>query len=358
MGRYKVLGLMSGTSLDGLDMAICHIWEENGRWDFSFGPTKDVPYSREMGEALKGAIHLSVSRHGALHREYGIWLGQQSKTFLGESGSQVDFISSHGHTSHHRPDQGITFQLGEGQLLADHSGTQIICDFRAKDVSLGGQGAPLVPIGDKLLFHGHDFCLNLGGISNISFDRAGSRIAFDIGLANMPLNHIARSMGLDYDKNGTLARSGKIDPGLLDRLDHLEYYRLPHPKSTGLEWFTQEVLPLVEASKGSQMDLLHTFVHHNCAQIASVVHGHAPGPKSTVLVTGGGALNPFFMETLQEKLGPDHALVVPDPTLIAYKEALIFALMGVLRLEGRTNVLRSVTGAKEDSCSGEIYHPR
>lgn len=357
MGRHKVLGLMSGTSLDGLDMAVCEFWQGDGRWAYSLGPTKDVPYAPDMREALSGAIHLTVDRHTALDRKYGIWLGKQSKAFLEETGSAVDFIASHGHTSHHRPDRGITFQLGEGQALADHSGLPVVCDFRRKDVSLGGQGAPLVPIGDELLFPDFDFCLNLGGISNISFDQKGRRIAFDIGLANMPLNHIARSMGLEFDGDGALARSGTLDPELLDRLDRLPYYRMPPPKSTGLEWFKGEVLPLVEASRASQADLLHTFVHHNAAQIATVVQGRARGPKSKVLVTGGGALNGFFMETLQEKLGRAHLLQLPDKGLIAYKEALIFALMGALRLEGKINVLRSVTGAREDSCSGELFFP-
>src|SRR5690606_7677016 len=291
-------------------------WEEKGCWDFSFGPTKDVPYSPQMREALKDAIHLSVPRHAALHREYGIWLGRQTKIFLEESGSDVDFISSHGHTSHHRPDQGITFQLGEGQALADHSGLPVVCDFRSKDVSLGGQGAPLVPIGDQLLFPSHDFCLNLGGISNISFDQRGSRIAFDIGLANMPLNHIARSMGLEYDRDGALARSGKLDPDLLKKLDNLGYSRLPHLKSTGLEWFSQEVLPLVGASRSPKVDLLHTFVHHNAAQIAAVVHKHHQDTSPKVLVTGGGALNPCVMEALQERLAGGYTVVMPEPALI------------------------------------------
>lgn len=358
MAEYKILGLMSGTSLDGLDMALCHLWEENGQWNFSMGPTQDIPYAPALGDALKNAIYLSPEEHGTLDREYGIWLGQRSRAFLDGQGAQVDFIASHGHTSHHRPDQGVTFQLGDGQLLADHSGRKVVCDFRRRDVALGGQGAPLVPIGDRLLFHQYEFCLNLGGISNISFERGGSRIAFDIGLANMPLNHIARSLGLEYDKNGVLARSGKLDASLLGQLDNLPYYGLPHPKSTGYEWFTGEVLPLVAASGLSEIDLLHTFVHHNCGQIAAVVHRYAQGNGARVLATGGGALNPFFMEILEQKLGPGIELVIPDPVLVAYKEALVFALMGALRVEEKINVLRSVTGAMADSCSGEIFYPR
>ncbi len=354
---YKVLGLMSGTSLDGLDMAYCHIWEEKSGWQFTIERTKELPYSDEMREYLKNAIHLSEKDHAQLHKDYGKWLGEQSKTFIEESGIEVDFIASHGHTSHHRPEDGVTFQLGDGQVLANVSGKQVVCDFRTKDVGLGGQGAPLVPIGDRLLFHDYDFCLNLGGISNISFEKEGKRIAYDIGMANMPLNYITHKMGLDYDENGKLARSGKLDEELLKKLNNLDYYRLPYPKSTGYEWFTSKVVPLIEASESPEADLLRTFIHHNCEQIASQVHKHADQPKSKLLVTGGGALNQFFMDVLQDKLGPMVEAIIPNTTLIAYKEALVFALMGVLRLKGITNVLNSVTGAHEDSCSGEVYFP-
>ncbi len=359
MKRYKVLGLMSGTSLDGLDMAYCHLWEVERHWHFSIEKTKEIPYSEERREYLKNAIHLSEEDHAQLHKDFGVWLGQQSKAFIEELDEEVDFIASHGHTSHHRPDEGITFQLGDGQLITNSSGTQVVCDFRTKDVSLKGQGAPLVPIGDKLLFHEYDFCLNLGGISNISFDKNGKRIAYDIGLANMPLNYITHKMDLDYDEDGNLARSGKLDHTLLQKLNSLAYYGLPYPKSTGFEWFSAEIIPLIEKAKISNEDLLHTFIHHNCDQIAFAVLKHKNNGKSNskLLATGGGALNSFFMETLQSKLGSNVEVVIPNKTLIAYKEALVFALMGVLRLEGKTNVLKSVTGATTDSCSGEVYYP-
>lgn len=359
MNTYKVLGLMSGTSLDGLDIAYCHIWEEAGKWNFSIKETAEIDYSNKMREHLKNAIHLSEEDHDQLHKDYGIFLGQKTKEFIENLKGDVDFIASHGHTSHHRPEEGITFQLGDGQLLANTSGKKVVCDFRTKDVSLKGQGAPLVPIGDELLFHEYDFCLNLGGISNISFKKDGKRIAYDIGLANMPLNFITHKMGMAYDEDGKLARSGKLDRTMLDKLNNLEYYQLPNPKSTGFEWFSSEILPIIESSKASNKDLLHTFIHHNCEQIANAVHLHKNSSETDtkLFATGGGALNSFFIETLQEKLGREIQVVVPSKTLIAYKEALVFALMGVLRLEGKTNVLKSVTGATEDSCSGEIFMP-
>nr|WP_299340973.1 anhydro-N-acetylmuramic acid kinase [Allomuricauda sp.] len=357
MKKYKVLGMMSGTSLDGLDMAYCHLWMENGKWEFSIESSKEINYDFELREQLKNAIHLSEAEHEKLHLDYGVWLGKQAKQFIMDSQLEVDFIASHGHTSHHRPEDGVTFQLGNGQLLADTSQRKVVCDFRTKDVRLGGQGAPLVPIGDKFLFQTYDFCLNLGGISNISFDRDEERIAYDIGLANMPLNYITQKLGMNYDEDGQMTRSGSLDINLLNALNDLEYYRLPHPKSTGYEWFIAEIVPLIENSKASEADLLHTIIHHNCEQIALDTKKHLTKSKSTMLVTGGGALNSFFTDTLQQKLGPDIQLVIPSKTLIAYKEALIFAFMGVLRLEDEINVLSSVTGAKEDSCSGEVFEP-
>ena len=208
-----------------------------------------------------------------------------------------------------------------------------------------------------MLFHDYDFCLNLGGISNISFEKDGKRIAYDIGMANMPLNYITHKMGMDYDENGKLARSGKLDQELLKKLNSLEYYRLPYPKSTGYEWFTEQVVTLIEVSESPKADLLHTFIHHNCEQVAVQVEKHVIQPKSMLLATGGGALNKFFMDTLQEKIGPTVEVIIPNKTLIAYKEALVFAFMGVLRLKGITNVLSSVTGALKDSCSGEVFLP-
>lgn len=348
---------MSGTSLDGLDLAYCHLTEENGKWDFDIIKTKSVSYSTELKLELKDAIHLDDVAHTHLHYEYGEWLGSQSKTFIEQEGLDVDFISSHGHTSHHQPDKGITFQLGHGQRLADVSGQKVVCDFRVKDVGLGGQGAPLVPIGDHHFFSKYDFCLNLGGISNVSFDYSGKRIAYDIGLANMPLNHIVQKIGMEYDENGNLARTGKLNQPLFDALNQLDYYKLDFPKSTGYEWFIGAVLPVLNATEMSDADALHTFIHHNCFQIAEALSRHTQKQENTIFVTGGGAYNAFFMETLQEHLGSSFSVKIPSHTLIGFKEAVVFALMGALRLKNKTNVLSAVTGASEDSSSGVIFNP-
>lgn len=357
MTKYKVVGLMSGTSLDGLDLAYCQIWQENGRWNYSIEFYEAIDYSNEMRANLKNAIFLSENEHDKLHIEYGQYLGYQAKRFIDDNDLEVDFVASHGHTSHHRPEEGITFQLGEGQILSDTCGKKVICDFRTEDVSLGGQGAPLVPIGDRLFFGDYDFCLNLGGISNISFEKNGNRIAYDIGLANMPLNYVTERIGLSYDDRGKKASKGKLNQKLLDKLNQLEYYKLPYPKSTGYEFFMNQVIPLIENSNADDHDLLHTFIHHNCEQIAISVQKHKLKSNPSILVAGGGALNDFFIETLKNKLGFDFQLIIPDKKLINFKEALVFALMGVLRLRDEINVLSSVTGATRDSSSGHIYNP-
>ena len=357
MKKYNVIGMMSGTSLDGLDMAYCHFWKHKDRWEFEIKATKSISYTPEMQNELKDAIHLSAEKLLQLHNEYGSWLGARAKEFIVENNLETDFIASHGHTSHHRPELGLTFQLGSGQHLANASGHQVICDFRSNDLALGGQGAPLVPIGDRLLFSEYDFCLNLGGISNISFESKGSRIAYDIGLANMILNYITRKIGLDYDENGTMAKSGNINPEMLKKLNDLNYYLLPHPKSIGYEWFLEEVVPIVEATKDSTENLLHTAVHHICEKIAQQVTLNSGKQAQKLFITGGGALNTFLIETLKQKLNDTVEVVVPGKKIIEFKEALVFAFMGVLRWEREINVLKTVTGAKRDSSSGVIFLP-
>jgi len=355
MKIYKVLGMMSGTSLDGLDIAYCHLWEKDSGWDFEIRQTTTISYTKTLYEKLKSAIHLSDEEHQQLHLDYGSWLGKQAKLFIEKHNLQIDFISSHGHTSHHRPEDGVTFQLGNGQLLANASQQKVICDFRSLDVELGGQGAPLVPIGDELLLSEYAFCLNLGGISNISFQKNNKRVAYDIGLANMPLNYITEKIGLKYDEGGSIAKSGTLLPDLLNALNSLEYYHLPYPKSTGYEWFTSEIVPLIETNDRNMEDLLHTIIVHNCEQIATAIKKENPKKGSQVLVTGGGALNDFYISTLRKKLGAICEVKIPPKKFIEYKEALVFAFMGVLKDRSETNVLASVTGAKRDSCSGVIY---
>ncbi|WGU67604.1 anhydro-N-acetylmuramic acid kinase [Capnocytophaga canimorsus] len=359
MKGYKIIGLMSGTSLDGLDITFCHFEKENEQWFFDIEAAKSISYDQNMRESLKNAVHLSTEQLLRLHNQYGKWLGEQTQLFISEKKINPQAIASHGHTVFHQPQNGFTLQIGSGRHLSNVVQLPVICDFRVGDVALGGQGAPLVPIGDQLLFAEFDFCLNLGGISNISFEKEGKRIAYDIGIANMILNHLCRKIGKNYDHNGNLAKNGKLLPKLLEQLNKLPYYQAEYPKSTGFEWFSKEILPIVESIDAKVEDLLYTAVHHICEQIKINVEKHlSPFKKQKLLITGGGALNTFLIETLKEKLDKQIEIIVPEKQIIEFKEALIFAFMGVLRLENQINILSSVTGARKDSCGGILFLPQ
>lgn len=261
-------------------------------------------------------------------------------------------IASHGHTVFHRPDEGYTLQIGDGKEIAKIAGVVTVNDFRSLDVSIGGQGAPLVPVGDKLLFPEFPVCLNIGGIANVSFDRNEKRIAFDICPANQVLDFLAKKNGMAYDANGDMARAGHVDKELLQALNALPYYKLAPPKSLGREWVESVIMPIMKLNEASVNDLLATFTEHIAEQISRSV---AELPSSRLLVTGGGAFNKYLIGRLI--MHTHHQVVIPESDLISFKEALVFALLGLLRWHGETNVFCSVTGARSDSCSGNIHFP-
>lgn len=358
MKTYNILGMMSGTSLDGLDLAACRLHlHRDGKWTYEILASASISYDNDLRGKLSAAMELPAVALLKLHHEYGRWLGEQALDFLREHALEIDYIASHGHTVHHRPEEGFTFQIGEGQEIAVITQLPVIYDFRSADVALGGQGAPLVPIGDRLLFGNYDACLNLGGISNISFEQDGKRLAYDIGLANMPLNYLSRKNGKQYDNGGALARSGVLDSELLKALNDLEFYSREIPRSTGAEWFTASVVPLLEHSKAAVPDLLHTTTMHVVEQLKISLVKHAGNKFWKVLLTGGGAKNDFLVGELKKQLPPHIQLEIPDNELLEQKEALLFALLGALRVEGQVNVLASVTGASQNSCSGVLIYP-
>lgn len=360
MEVYKIIGLMSGTSLDGLDLAYCHFQKENDSWAFHIEIAESISYDTARFETLKNAVQLPTIELLKLHSDYGKWLGEETLRFIKKHRLKADAIASHGHTVHHQPEKGFTLQIGSGQHLSNLTQLPVICDFRSGDVALDGQGAPLVPIGDRFLFKNYDFCLNLGGISNISFEKNGKRIAYDIGIANMLLNYCCQKIGKKYDADGNIARRGEILPILLKQLDDLPYYQADYPKSTGYEWFSSSIIPIVEATDAKMEDVLHTAVHHICNQIKINVLRHKnPQEKQKLLVTGGGALNTFLIEVLQNQMKDTSVeVIVPEKQIIEFKEALIFAFMGALRLRNEINILSSVTGALRDSCGGVLYLPQ
>lgn len=353
MERYKVLGLMSGTSLDGVDVAACEFQLERDRWDYTIHAAHTFPYPPEWIEKLTSLPNSSAFDFARIHHEYGHYLGQLAKSFMEMTGFNPSLIASHGHTIFHQPDRGVTSQIGAGSAIAASAGVSVACDFRSLDVALGGQGAPLVPIGDRLLFGDYEACLNLGGFANISMEHQDKRIAFDICPVNIVLNRLARQLDLDYDPDGNYARSGQIDGHLLDILNNLEYYSLPHPKSLGREWVENSILTLIDSYSTRVENLLGTFCEHIAIQV-----GKAAGTQKEgrMLVTGGGAKNKYLMERIGHYSGLD--IEVPDTQVVDFKEALVFALLGILRLRRESNVLNSVTGCSEDHSGGCLYFIR
>ncbi|MCZ8089177.1 anhydro-N-acetylmuramic acid kinase [Flavobacterium sp.] len=348
---YNVLGIMSGTSLDGIDLAHINFTIKNNRWSFTLYETETIPYESNWLNKLKTAVDFSRTELEKLNEDYTLLLGNTIKSFIKKHQLiNLDAVCSHGHTILHQPQNGYTLQIGNLPEIAEIVGVTVVCDFRVQDVKLGGQGAPLVPIGDRILFSEYDYCLNLGGFSNISFEQNGKRIAFDISPVNTVLNFYANKLGLAYDDKGTIARSGESDLNLMEELDALAYYQKPFPKSLGFEFVKTVVLPLMESYDISIEDKMHTFVKHIAKQTAFAL----PERNGKMLITGGGTYNDFLLESMQNYL-PEMSLVVPDAKTLEYKEALIFALLGILKLRKEVNVLSSVTGAKKDHSSGKIY---
>jgi len=350
MKTCLAIGLMSGSSLDGLDLAAVRFTSDQGRYTYHIEAAETLPYPEVWHNRLTDAYNHTPKELEPLDKEYGTYLGLQAKAFIERHGLQPDFVASHGHTVFHKPEQHYTLQIGDGQALADACGFTVVNDFRTEDVAKGGQGAPLVPIGDRLLFADYDICLNIGGIANLSYERDGRRIAYDVCIANQALNWLAQREGLAYDKDGQLARQGQVDPLLLEALNDNGFYRQSPPKSLGREFFETYQKRLLEPH--GTTEALATFVEHVAMQIAATVEAL---PQGKLLVTGGGALNGYLIERIGQHTR--HQVVVPDRMTVDYKESLIFALLGLLRMEGQTNVLCSVTGAPTDSCSGKIWHP-
>lgn len=348
---YNVIGVMSGTSLDGIDLAHIHFSIVNEKWSYEILECETVSYDENWLNKLKSAINFSTTELEQVNIDYTALLGRVIKDFISKYNlKNIDAVCSHGHTILHQPQNGFTLQIGNLPEIAKIIGERVVCDFRVQDVKLGGQGAPLVPIGDRILFSEYEFCLNLGGFSNISFEDNGKRIAFDISPVNTVLNFYANKFDFDYDDKGKIAQRGIINHELLMELNNLEFYKKPFPKSLGFEFVKDIILPLIEKHSISVEDKMRTFVEHIAMQVENVLGKNL----GKLLVTGGGAYNDFLIERMQFHL-PNIKIIIPNKKTLEYKEALIFALLGVLKLRNETNVLSSVTGAKHDHSSGEIY---
>ena len=348
--NYSVIGLMSGTSLDGLDIAYCKFDLITEKWQFEIKDAVTVAYSKTWQGKLRNAINLSGKDLIQLNVEYGNYLGEQVKEKNKKRNIKLDLVSSHGHTVFHQPEKGFTSQIGNGANIAAVSDLPVVCDFRSKDIALGGQGAPLVPIGDALLFSEYDACLNIGGFANISFERNKERYAFDICPVNIVLNELCKQLGFAYDKNGEIARQGNVVNGLLKQLNAIPYYNYEANKSLGKEWVDSDFTPLLDDVSRDLKDLVATTTEHAAKQIANVFNNYN---LNKVLVTGGGAFNSHLISQIKKYCNAQ--LLIPDNKIIEFKEALIFGLLGVLYVRGEKNVLKSATGATIDSIGGCMY---
>ncbi|MDP4264875.1 MAG: anhydro-N-acetylmuramic acid kinase [Bacteroidota bacterium] len=369
---YRAIGLMSGSSLDGLDIACVEFHENAGKWNYEILQAECYPYPEDWVIRLKTATSLNALDYQLLHVDYGHYVGQQVNKFIEEKNLhyQVALISSHGHTTFHIPGKRMTGQLGDGAAIAAETHLPVVSDLRAMDVAFGGQGAPIVPIGEKLLFGSYNYFLNIGGIANISAKPSspvekggpaeGAYIAFDVCAANRVLNMLANDAGKEYDKDGEMATQGKLDNVLLEKLNRLDYYRQPYPKSLANDFGTGIVYPIISDAGIAIQDALRTYTEHIVIQIKNVVaslkNRQPAGEVQQLLCTGGGAFNTYLVGQIRDQLEElNIEIVVPGKQLVNYKEALIMALMGVLRWREEYNVLSSVTGAARDSIGGALW---
>ena len=349
--NYNVVSVMSGTSLDGIDI-LCSNFSFKEEWKFKIIQFETIPYSLKWKQKLKTLTQFSKVELKQIDDDYSKYLAYQILEFINKNNLKaIDFIASHGHTALHNPDKGYTYQIGNQSVISKILKHKVVCDFRVQDVELGGQGAPLVPIGDELLFSKYNYCINLGGFANISFKENGERIAFDICPVNIILNYYVAKLGLDYDDKGEIAKSGKINKQLLEELNKLPFYNLQPPKSLGFEWVQEIVLPIIESYNLEVRDILRTINEHAAIQISKYLYQN----NLKTLITGGGAYNLFLIERIKRL--SNSKIIIPNTDIIEYKEALIFGLLGVLKVRNEINCLKSVTGARKDHSSGRILEP-
>lgn len=346
---FHAIGLMSGTSLDGLDICYAAFQKnENGTWHYQILNAATYSYEPIWQTRLKDSINYCAEDLCELNVSYGFYLGEKVKEFIQKySLKNIDLISSHGHTVFHQPQKKFTHQIGDGRAIKILNDFPVVYDFRSQDVMMNGNGAPLVPIGDQLLFSEYDACLNIGGFSNISFLKNNNRIAFDISPVNIVLNLFAEKLGKSFDENGDLARTGTVDQNVLKSLNEIEFYQKSPPKSLGKEWVSEYILPLLK--EGDPRDMLATFTEHAATQVAHTFHQYQ---LDKVLFTGGGSYNSYFLELIKAKTKAE--IVIPSKELIEFKEALIFAFMGVLRINNEINILSSATGSTHNHSSGIV----
>ena len=356
MKTFRAIGLMSGTSMDGLDIAdVTFKLTKNKEWAFDLNFSKCYDFPAPLLKRLKTAFQSTGNELSELSSNLGCFYAEKVNTFLSDFNidkNEIDLISSHGQTIFHQPQKGYTLQIGNGPELAVNTDVPTVVDFRSMDVALGGNGAPLIPVADFLLFHRYaDSFLNLGGFGNVSYQEEDKTFSFDICPVNIVLNSLANELGKNYDDKGEIGKSGQINTQLLNALNDLDYYRKTPPKSLGWEWVEEKVLPLLQQEQNVK-DKMRTWYEHVAHQIGQSLNATL---SNSVLITGGGANNTFLIDRIRAHT--DQIVLVPEKEIIDFKEAIGFAFLGVLRWQNKINVWSSVTGATKNSSSGVIIYP-
>lgn len=355
---YYAIGGMSGTSLDGVDLSYCRYYNQpNGKWQFELLAAQTYPYPTNLQAEIEHLIKNFDDNYTNLDIRLGSFYASLVLQFAAKFKlEKIDFIANHGQTVYHNPVQQKTVQIGCGKTIAEQTQLRIINNFRINDVALGGQGAPLVPIGDWHFFNAYRYCINLGGICNITVQNAKEVLtAFDISPCNVLLNHYAQQLNVAFDENGLLARKGTLNKALLEELNALSYYQSKAPKSLDAQFSKADCIPLIDTFNLSTEDVLHTLCHHYADQIAKVVQAYSKNEAEQMLLSGGGAFNVFLTDLIQEK--SKVKIHIPDKKIIEFKEAIVFGLLGVLKLENEANCLKVVTGASRDNVGGEVFEP-
>jgi anhydro-N-acetylmuramic acid kinase len=354
---YRAIGVMSGSALEGLDIIFAEFHISSGAWQYTVQAAECYPYTDDWREKIRTAGSLSSIDYLALHAEFGHYIGEQVNRFIEAHQLQykVQLVVSHGHISFHLPEKKLTAQLGEGASIAAVTGINVVSDLRVMDVALGGKGAPLFPLGEKLLFSEYACFLNIGSIANITFHEPGGVIAFDVCPANRILNMLAAQSGKAYDDGGKMAKAGEVKPELLKILNGLEYYSMPYPKSLTSDFASDVIYPLVRGAGVN--DAMRTVVEHIAVQTANAVSQlNKGGAPLKLLITGGGANNSFLVSRIQSLLEPLNVeAVLPDPYIVDFKESLVVALLGILRWREENSALAEITGASRDSIGGAVW---
>ena len=351
MREFRVIGVMSGTSLDGIDIVYVN-FKKNKYWKYELINSKTYKYKNKWISLLQNISQEKIDSIKKIDLDYTKLLSKYIIDFINEfSIKNIDFVSSHGHTAIHQPSNLITYQIGNLPILAEYINQKVICDFRVQDVELGGQGAPLVPVGEEYLFPEYNTLINLGGFANITKRIKNNIIAYDICPINIVFNHLSGMVESKYDDGGYIASTGNMNQDLYDHLQKLNYYEQDPPKSLGIEWVDAQIHPILKKFPNEPVkDLMNTFSNHFAFQIVKNIED-----QNNVLITGGGAYNDYLIQRIKNLT--NSKITIPDPKIIEYKEALIFSFLGLLRLLEINNCYSSVTGSKKDHCSGKIYTP-